>query len=455
MVQELLLSAPLHDGGDAADEVCSLLAHLGALVVQPPLQRPADLGQVGFDALAEGVDDRRYAVQHDLGVLALLLLEGVQDAVDHLLLEARVDVRGAQVRDHLLNRLHHHLAVRLRLIFQPVHQTRDDFSAAHLVGEFDGSVDELAVVAPVERHTPDPQVLEELREDLRTDIGGVDTLGTHALLHHLHDNLLHLLVGGLELADEDGHDLFGVEAAVLRLHERDDEPHRLEEGGEDFAVVRAGTDPQRLQHGVEGLDAVGGSGLRERRQRQRRDRPHLLLLVSEAVLHDLHHVFEVREDGAAHEDGDLLDDLDACVARLPALLGLTHRLEEGKQGRNSERGGDYGEGARSSVAHVLVEVVNVRAHRRNHGREPSGLREIRDDLPSLHACVVVLVDEQRLDHHQDLMHVRPHQIVEFVEHAVNDFDQQMALLILERRRHEQGQNLVEKRPRSELARLVR
>ncbi len=48
MAEELLLLAGLHDGRDASDEVGGLLADLGSLVVQPPLDRAADLAQVGL-----------------------------------------------------------------------------------------------------------------------------------------------------------------------------------------------------------------------------------------------------------------------------------------------------------------------------------------------------------------------------------------------------------------------
>ena len=57
----------------------------------------------------------------------------------------------------------------------------------------------------------------------------------------------------------------------------------------------------------------------------------------------------------------------------------------------------HGEGARGGVAHVLVDVVDVGAHRGDHGGEAGGLGEVGDDLAPLDARVVVLVDEQRLD----------------------------------------------------------
>ena len=46
VVQELVLPAALHDRRDLADEVRALLAHLGGLVVEAPLERAADLREV-------------------------------------------------------------------------------------------------------------------------------------------------------------------------------------------------------------------------------------------------------------------------------------------------------------------------------------------------------------------------------------------------------------------------
>lgn len=53
-----------------------------------------------------------------------------------------------------------------------------------------------------------------------------------------------------------------------------------------------------------------------------------------------------------------------------------------------------------------------------------------------------------------LVDVRSNQVVQFVQDAVNDLHQQMALLIFKSRRHEQGQNLIEKRPSTKLPGLV-
>lgn len=50
------------------------------------------------------------------------------------------------------------------------------------------------------------------------------------------------------------------------------------------------------------------------------------------VFNDLHQTLEMWQDGAAHKDGDLLDNLDAGVTRLPRLLRAANGFQEGQQG---------------------------------------------------------------------------------------------------------------------------
>mmetsp|Transcript_32675 Transcript_32675/g.77364 ORF Transcript_32675/g.77364 Transcript_32675/m.77364 type:complete len:496 (-) Transcript_32675:571-2058(-) len=163
----------------------------------------------------------------------------------------------------------------------------------------------------------------------------------------------------------------------------------------------------------------------------------------------------MREHRAPHQNRDLLDDLHPRVPRLPRLLGLAHGLEEGEERGDPERRRHHRERTRRCVADILVEVVDIRAHRRDHRRQARRLGQVSDDLAALDARVVVLVDEERLDHDQDLVRERPHQIVELVQHAVDNLDEQMALLVLQSRRHEEREDLVEEGPRPELACLVR
>ena len=89
------------------------------------------------------------------------------------------------------------------------------------------------------------------------------------------------------------------------------------------------------------------------------------------------------------------------------------------------------------------------------------LCQVRDDFPALHSGIVVLINQKGLNHHQDLVetnsdqlsyrtststpifrtynlrgfitylvHIGSNQVVQFVENTVDDFDQQMALLVL-------------------------
>lgn len=91
------------------------------------------------------------------------------------------------------------------------------------------------------------------------------------------------------------------------------------------------------------------------------------------MLNDLHQAAQMGQDGTAHEDGDLLDDLDASVASLPGLLALAHGLEEGQQGGDAQGGSHHSKGTGCGVSHILVHVVNVRPHGGDHGGQSSSL----------------------------------------------------------------------------------
>jgi hypothetical protein len=147
----------------------------------------------------ESGNNNSETLEHD-SVLDGLLLESVDDAVDELNLQSLVNVSGTERRNDLRDNLHAHLAVRFALVLEVVDDPTDDLGHAGLVGEFDSRLDDLAVVPAVEGHATDEEVLEELGEDLVADVLGLDTVGRGALLDDLEDDLLHLLVRGLELA---------------------------------------------------------------------------------------------------------------------------------------------------------------------------------------------------------------------------------------------------------------
>lgn len=91
------------------------------------------------------------------------------------------------------------------------------------------------------------------------------------------------------------------------------------------------------------------------------------------VFNDLHQAAQVRQDGTAHQDGNLLHDLDARVSGLPRLLAFAHGFEEGQERGNAEGGGHHGEGSSGRVSDVLVHVVDIGSHRRDHRGQPGSL----------------------------------------------------------------------------------
>mmetsp|Transcript_59885 Transcript_59885/g.165714 ORF Transcript_59885/g.165714 Transcript_59885/m.165714 type:complete len:262 (+) Transcript_59885:1812-2597(+) len=242
---------------------------------------------------------------------------------------------------------------------------------------------------------------------------------------------------------------------MLCIHQRNDVTDCLQEGSEALAAVLADALPQGPQHGIEGLNAVRRGGFRQCCQRQRGDGPHLLLFILEAMRDDIHHLLEVRQHCTTHEDRYLLHDLDARVPGLPALLRLADSPQEEEQCRNSQRRSHDGKGTGGCVADVLVRVVYVRAHGRDHGRQACSLGKIADDLAAFHTGKVILINQQRLDHDEDLMHVWSHHVVKLVQHTVYDLYQEVPLLVLQGAAHEQRQDLVEQWPRAEGPSAVR
>ena len=225
---------------------------------------------------------------------------------------------------------------------------------------------------------------------------------------------------------------------VILLHQGYHEPDRLQERGQSLAVMLARPLPQRAYDRIEALDAVGVGRLRQRRYRERCHHADLRLLVRESVTDDLDELPQVRQHRAAHQERDLLHDLDPSVPGHPALAAAAHRLQEREEARHAQGRGHHREGARRRVPDVFVGAVDVGSHRGYHRAEPCRLREVAYDLPSLDAGVVILVDEEGLDHGQYPMDVRPHEVVELVQDAVDDLDEEVTLLILEGGAHQQG-----------------
>mmetsp|Transcript_16124 Transcript_16124/g.34854 ORF Transcript_16124/g.34854 Transcript_16124/m.34854 type:complete len:263 (-) Transcript_16124:1194-1982(-) len=170
---------------------------------------------------------------------------------------------------------------------------------------------------------------------------------------------------------------------------------------------------------------------------------------------DVHHLLQVGQDSAAHEDGNLLHDLDTSVSRLPTLLGLAHSPQEQEQGWDAQSRSHHSEGSGCCVSHVLIRMIDIRSHSGDHGGQTSSLGEVADDFSALNSGKVVLIDQKGLDDHEDLVDIRPHHVVELVQNSVNDLDEQVSLLILQSTAHEQGKDLVEEGSRPEAASSVR
>lgn len=102
----------------------------------------------------------------------------------------------------------------------------------------------------------------------------------------------------------------------------------------------------------------------------------------------------------------------------------------------------------------VVNKIPHRPHRRDHRRQPCRFREVGDDFPPFDPRVVVLIDQQRLHDDEHLVDVGPHQLVQLAQDAVDNLDQDVALLVVKRRGHQQRQDLIEQRAGTKLARLV-
>ena len=125
-------------------------------------------------------------------------------------------------------------------------------------------------------------MFEESREDLVLDVLWFHTVCGTTLLHHLQHDLLHLLIRGLELTDENQHHFSCVVVGIFSVHQRDEVTNGLQEGCQTFATVGPDTLPQGLEHTIKRLDAVRGGSLSQGRKCQGGDGSHLLLLINQS-----------------------------------------------------------------------------------------------------------------------------------------------------------------------------
>ena len=69
--------------------------------------------------------------------------------------------------------------------------------------------------------------------------------------------------------------------------------------------------------------------------------------------------------------------------------------------------------------HSRTWIVDIWTHHRDHCGKASSLGEVRDNLATFHARVVVLVDKQRFDHHENLVDERTDEIIQLVHDAID------------------------------------
>ena len=102
----------------------------------------------------------------------------------------------------------------------------------HLVCQFHSGLNQLSVIPAVQSHSAHPEVPEKLWQDFVADVVRLNAISAHTLLHHLQDNLLHLLIWRLEFTHQDDHDLSGVVVGVHGVHEGNNEANGLQEGSQ-------------------------------------------------------------------------------------------------------------------------------------------------------------------------------------------------------------------------------
>lgn len=101
------------------------------------------------------------------------------------------------------------------------------------------------------------------------------------------------------------------------------------------------------------------------------------------MLDDLYQTPEMGQNGAAHQNGNLLYDLDARVPGLPGLLALAHRFQEGQQRRDAQSRGHDCEGSSSCVTHILIHVIDIGSHGGDHCRQTGRLEHKKEQLVKL------------------------------------------------------------------------
>ena len=110
------------------------------------------------------------------------------------------------------------------------------------------------------------------------------------------------------------------------------------------------------------------------------------------------------------------------MTRLPAFLRAAHGAQERQHRWDAQSRRDDCQCSSCGIPHVFVGMINIRPHRTDHVCQTGRLGEIADNLAALDTHIVVLINQQRLNHHENTMDVGPHKLIEFVQNTVNDLD---------------------------------
>mmetsp|Transcript_26965 Transcript_26965/g.39915 ORF Transcript_26965/g.39915 Transcript_26965/m.39915 type:complete len:214 (-) Transcript_26965:452-1093(-) len=207
---------------------------------------------------------------------------------------------------------------------------------------------------------------------------------------------------------------------IILLHERNNKANRLQKRRQALPGMLQRSLPQGANDRIKTLNPIGVRRLRQRRQGQSGDGTNFTMLLGQTMTHDLDQFTQVRQHGASHQHGDLLHDFDPGMPCLPAFTGLTHRLQKGEEGWHTQRTRHHGKRARGGVANVFLLVIDIGSHGGDHGGEAGCLGQIRYNFSSFHASVVILVDEEGFDDSEYFVDVGSYQIVEFVQHPIDD-----------------------------------
>ena len=157
-----------------------------------------------------------------------MLRESKEDAIHNPVLKLGVNVSDSKLCDNFFYSFNDYLSVRFIVIFELINNFLDDFGTSHLASNLNGCLNQLLVVLFIDSISTDPEVAEELRHDLFADILHGDTFTADALLDHFKDNLLHLVIIVLEFLDEHRYHEFRVLSRMVRIHQRNNKPNRLE-----------------------------------------------------------------------------------------------------------------------------------------------------------------------------------------------------------------------------------